>query len=349
LPEADVESSTGEPAPENPSPGATLDAPAAYVVPPDAAGMRLDVFLTQAVGVDSRRRVKAIGRAGGLLLDGKPAKPGWTVQAGQRVMVLPVKVAEDEEEEREPPPPLFDPRILYEDGLLLVIDKPPGIAAHRTEKPRPGETNLADVMERLRPGLSLAGGEDRPGIVHRLDKETSGLMVLARTDAALLALKAQFKARSVEKEYRAIVYGEPRFDSDWIDRPIQPHPEKHDRMVVVKEGGREASTFYEVIERFRGMTYVRCLPKTGRTHQIRVHMASIGHSLVGDRLYRSRNQQQAELPAGAPDPQRHCLHALRLCFEHPHTHERLCFESPLPKDLSDLLAWLRAQGGGAGS
>ncbi len=339
MSEADEVIDPSEPKPER----IALDSPLALVVPDSAAGQRLDVFLTHHAGLESRRRIKAIGLAGGLLIDGRPAKPGWTVAAGQRVLVLPVETkSEDDEEEAPPPLPIAEPRILFEDTLILVIDKPAGISAHKSERPRPGETSVADVFERLRPGLSIASGEDRPGIVHRLDKETSGLMVLARTDDAMFALKAQFRARSVEKEYRAIVFGEPRFDSDWIEKPIQAHPEKHDRMIVVKEGGREASTFYEMVERFSGFAHVRCRPKTGRTHQIRVHMASIGHSLVGDRLYRSRNQQQADLPEAAPDPKRHCLHAIRLCFEHPHTRERLCFETPMPADMTALLEWLRA-------
>src|SRR5690606_34803257 len=175
----------------------------------------------------------------------------------------------------------------------------------------------------------------------RLDKETSGVMVLARSDEAMHFLKAQFRARAVDKEYRAIVYGTPRFDSDWVERNLAPHPQKGDRMIAVAEGGREAQTFYAVVERFAGFTHVRCEPKTGRTHQIRVHMASLGHSLVGDRLYRSRNAQQAGLPDGAPDPGRHCLHARRLAFEHPLTRERLAFEAPWPADLEALLAWLR--------
>ena len=321
----------------------TPGSPYAVVVPPEAEGERLDVFLARHTGLDSRTKIKLLARAGGVLLDGRPAKPGVALLAGQRILVLPMDF-EGETEEETPdvaqPEDLAIP-VLYEDPLLLVIDKPAGLATHRPEGRRAGSDNLADRMDRRFSGLSRAGGEDRPGIVHRLDKETSGVIVLARTDDALLALKAQFRARTVEKEYQAIVFGEPRFDSDWIERNIAPHPERHDRMQVVKEGGREASTLYEVVERFVGFTHVRCMPKTGRTHQIRVHMASIGHSLVGDRHYRSRNQQQAALPEGAPDPQRHCLHALRLAFVHPHTHERMEFRAPMPVEMERLLAWLR--------
>ncbi|MGE0143774.1 MAG: RluA family pseudouridine synthase [Planctomycetota bacterium] len=315
--------------------------PVAIEVPAEAEGERLDIFLARGAGLESRSRIKALAKAGGVLVDGKPAKPGQSVTAGQRILVLPLELPDDPAPAPVALLPEVAPRILFEDALLLVVDKPAGLSSHRPEGARPSGGNLADVLESLRPGLSRAGGEDRPGIVHRLDRETSGVMVVARTDAALLALKAQFKARTVEKEYRAIVFGVPRFDSDWIERAIAPHPDRGDRMVVVKEGGREASTYYEVVERFVGFSHVRCKPKTGRTHQIRVHLTSIGHSLVGDHVYRSRNHQQVALPPEAPDPARHCLHAIRLEFDHPHTHERMAFESPMPSDMERLLAWLR--------
>jgi 23S rRNA pseudouridine1911/1915/1917 synthase len=155
------------------------------------------------------------------------------------------------------------------------------------------------------------------------------------------ALRQQWKDRAVAKEYRCVVFGEPRFQSDWIERAIASDPKHPDRMTVVDEGGRESSTFYEVVERLGGFAHVRCVPKTGRTHQIRVHMTSIGHSLVGDRVYRSRLRQHDALPPGAPDPRRQCLHAFRLEFTHPATQEALRFEAPLPADMSALLAWLR--------
>jgi 23S rRNA pseudouridine1911/1915/1917 synthase len=166
-------------------------------------------------------------------------------------------------------------------------------------------------------------------------------MLLARNDEAFHWLRSQFKERTALKEYRCIAYGESRFDSDWIDRPIASDPKAPDRMMVVPEGGRESTTFYEVIERFRGFTYFRCLPKTGRTHQIRVHMTSVGHSLVGDHVYRSRRNQHETLPEGAPDPGRQCLHAYRLEIPHPQTHEPIAFEAPLPADMQALLDWLR--------
>jgi 23S rRNA pseudouridine1911/1915/1917 synthase len=167
-------------------------------------------------------------------------------------------------------------------------------------------------------------------------------MVIAKTEVAMEFLRLQWKERVVEKEYRAVVFGEPRFQSDWIEKAIAPDPRHPDRMTVVDEGGRASSTYYEIVERFAGFAHVRCLPKTGRTHQIRVHLTSIGHSLVGDRVYRSRSRQHDALPAEAPDPRRQCLHALALELPHPVTQERMRFEAPLPADIAALLAWLRA-------
>ena len=190
-------------------------------------------------------------------------------------------------------------------------------------------------------GLPTVPDAERPGIVHRLDRDTSGVMLVAKSQVAFDFLRAQFRDRTAEKEYRCIVYGEPRFQSDWIDRAIATDPKHPDRMAVVTEGGRDSSTYYEILERFDGFCHVLCRPKTGRTHQIRVHMTSIGHSLVGDRVYRSRRRQHDRLPEGAPDPGRHCLHARQLTVPHPVTQQPLTIEAPMPRDLEQLLAWLR--------
>lgn len=238
--------------------------------------------------------------------------------------------------------PVPEIELLYDDPDLCAINKPVGIAAHPPEgRHRPAHTVASWARHRFGE-LPTVSDADRPGIVHRLDRETSGVMLVAKTQVAFDFLKAQFRERTAEKEYHCIVYGEPRFQSDWIERNIgvdQKHPE---RMTVVQEGGRESSTYYEVVEQFDGYAHVLCRPKTGRTHQIRVHMTAIGHSLVGDRVYRSRRQQHRGIPDGAPDPGRHCLHALRLTVPHPLTHEPLRIESPMAADMEQLLAWLRA-------
>jgi 23S rRNA pseudouridine1911/1915/1917 synthase len=306
----------------------------------DQAGLRLDVFLTQQPEIGFRPLAKALVQAGRVAVEGRACKPGLVLSAGQLVAFDP-KPPEMLRRETTAAPPQ-DPTVLFEDEWVLVIDKPAGLVCHPAQvSTRDTRPNVADWARIRVPGLPVLAGEDRPGIVHRLDKETSGVMVLAKTDEAFHFLKGEFRARRVEKEYRAISFGESRFDSDYIERHIGGHPKKGDRMTVVKEGGREASTYYEVVERFAGFTLFHCKPKTGRTHQIRVHMTSVGHGLVGDRFYRSRNHANSHLPEGAPDPARHCLHARRLAFRHPHSHETVAFEADLPPDMADLLAWLR--------
>jgi 23S rRNA pseudouridine1911/1915/1917 synthase len=300
------------------------------------AGRRLDLFLAAQPEIGSRPLAKELADRGRVEVDGRAARAGQVLIAGQEVrFVLPPPA---------PPPapmPDFALRVLFEDPHLLVIDKQAGLHVHPPSGARAPVVSVAALaVARCGPLPSVAGA-DRPGIVHRLDKETSGVMVLAKDEESVHFLKAQFKARTVRKEYAALAWGEARFDSDYIERNLAVHPRYGDRMTVVEEGGREASTYYEVVERFAGFTRFCCVPKTGRTHQIRVHLASIGHSLVGDRMYRSRRIGDASLPQGAPDPGRHCLHAARIELRHPRTHEPVTFEAPLPDDFAALLAWLR--------
>lgn len=304
-------------------------------------GVRLDVFLSRHPKIGSRSRAKELIDAGHVVVAGARAKPGLFLGVGQEVQFdaagAPLPPSSPEEGLPVPTVP-----VLFADPWILVIDKPVGLAAHPPEDRSFRGHTVASWARAMFGELPDPQGEGRPGVVHRLDRETSGVMVLARNEEAWHWLRAQFKTRTVHKEYRAIAFGEARFDSDWIERPMAADPAHPDRQAVVTEGGREASTFYEVIERFDGFTHFRCLPKTGRTHQIRVHMASVGHSLVSDRLYRSRRAQHALLPREAPDPGRHCLHALRLQLPHPGTHEPVEFEAPLPADMTILLRWLRA-------
>jgi 23S rRNA pseudouridine1911/1915/1917 synthase len=305
------------------------------------AGIRLDAFLARQPEVRGRTTARRLLDLGLVTVRGQAARPGLSLPPDAVVEVqLPPSVTEDP---LAPDLPLPAVRVLYEDAWLCVIDKPHGLAAHPPEDRRSRAHTVASWARARFGELPSAPDVDRPGIVHRLDRDTSGVMVVARTQAALEALRAQWQARSVEKVYRCIVFGVPRFQSDWIERAIAPDPRHPDRMTVVDEGGRDASTYYELVERFDGFADVRCRPRTGRTHQIRVHMTSIGHSLVGDRTYRSRQRQHERLPAGAPDPGRQCLHAQHLALLHPHTEERLEFEAPLPADLQRLLDWLRVQ------
>jgi 23S rRNA pseudouridine1911/1915/1917 synthase len=305
------------------------------------AGIRLDVFLANQPEIQGRTLARRLLESGQVTVPGQRARPGLFLAADQEVRIVLAPAAP--KDPLAPDLPLPEVHVLYEDPWLCVIDKPVGLAAHPPED-RDYSAHTVASWARARFGdLPSVEGHERPGIVHRLDRDTSGLMVVARTPPALESLRTQFKERAVEKEYRCLVFGEPRFQSDWIERPIAPDPRQPDRMTVVDEGGRESSTFYEVVDRFVGFAHVRCCPKTGRTHQIRVHMTSIGHSLVGDRVYRSRVRQHDALPSGAPDPGRQCLHAFRLGLVHPATAQRLQFEAPLPKDMVQLLDWLRRE------
>jgi 23S rRNA pseudouridine1911/1915/1917 synthase len=304
------------------------------VVPPEHAGVRIDKVLRDLASGPSRSYLKKLLVSGFVRVNGTPVPPRYAVSPGEEVMVelaggRAVQLLEN-------PPAL---RVLFEDDYILVIDKPAGMAAHPSHNEKGGTVAQA-AQHHCGGNLPKLAGADRPGIVHRLDRETSGVMVLAKVDEAFHFLQAQFKNRTTAKEYRAIVYGVPRFDSDHVDRAIARDPFHPERMRVVREAGKEAVTYYEVVQKFDGFAHVRCVPKTGRTHQIRLHMMSIGHSIVGDRVYRSRNTGGRSLPPGAPAPDRHCLHARSLAIAHPRTHERMTFESEIPADMRSLLEWL---------
>ncbi len=312
-------------------------------VAPDQAGWRLDVFLAKDPRVGSRRIAKGLIDRALVTLPGvrKAPKAGATLAAGQWVEchVLPP-------EPRTPASvamPAEPLRILHEDAYILVIDKRPGLSSHPAEGARIDRVPTVAWLASAHCGpLPTLSGDDRPGIVHRLDRDTSGVMVLAKTEESFHFLQSQFKARTMQKEYRCLSFGEARFDSDWIEGAIADHPSRPERMVVVKEGGRDASTYYEVVERFAGLTHFRCRPKTGRTHQIRVHMEHAGYSLVGDKVYRARSQQHFALPEGCPPAERQLLHAFQLTLTHPWSREVLTFTAPIPPDMEQVLAWVRA-------
>lgn len=315
------------------------DQPLTRTVPPCDAGVRLDVFLASQPEVLSRTQARRMIDLGLVQVPGQRVRAGLTLDRDQAVQFrLDPHAAADP---LAPDLPLPDIRLLYDDPDLCAIDKPVGVAAHPPEgRHQPAHTVASWARARFGELPTVADAE-RPGIVHRLDRDTSGVMLVAKSGHAFEFLRAQFRDRMVAKEYHAIVYGVPRFHSDWIERAIGADPKRPERMAVVDEGGRDASTYYEIVERFDGFCHVLCRPKTGRTHQIRVHMMSIGHSLVGDRVYRSRRRQHDRLPPAAPDPGRHCLHAHKLTVPHPATQEPLTVEAPLPRDLELLLAWLR--------
>ncbi len=240
---------------------------------------------------------------------------------------------------------------LHVDEWMAAIDKPAGMVVHPAKGNWKG--TLAGALkwhlERDGGGLSTAGGAARPGIVHRLDRDTSGVIVVARSEEAHHALARQFERRTTAKTYLAITQGAPRLDRDEIDMPIGIHPYQREKMAVRRDHAtsREAVTRYEVLERFRAGALVRVTPKTGRTHQIRVHLAAIGCPVLCDGLYSGRTSIEPgflRLPAGPPLLERQALHAASLEIDHPASGERLTFSAPLPADLEQMLTALRSLG-----
>ncbi|MDZ4657062.1 MAG: RluA family pseudouridine synthase [Bythopirellula sp.] len=327
-----------------------------FVVPAEAAGQRLDAFLTQQISLTaqipqtSRVRIKRGIDAGTTLVDGVAEKAALRLEAGQHIdFTLPPPPAVGPEPE---PIPLD---ILYEDAAIAVVNKPPGMVVHPARGHWSG--TLASALVHHFGQLSQHGGAIRPGIVHRLDRDTSGVMVIAKTDSAHINLSEQFQNRTVEKEYLAIVLGSPDRDRDIIDFPIASHPSQREKMALLANHStsRPAQTFYEVAERFRGFALIRCFPKTGRTHQIRLHLESIRCPVLCDKLYGGRARLTlAELRSMtrmknlAPEAQhgdvvltRQALHAQVLRIIHPTTGESLEFRAELPADLDHVLMLLR--------
>jgi 23S rRNA pseudouridine1911/1915/1917 synthase len=310
-----------------------------WEVPSEHAGERLDRVLVERYPDESRARLQAWVKAGSVLIDGASApKAGVRLEAGQRIEVIepPARPAVSAEQAAA------QLSVIHEDDAIVVIDKPAGLLMHSAPSTQE-EVSLAELAAAIYPGLPSLQGEDRPGIVHRLDRDTSGLVVIARTEPAMRAMMHQFAEREVQKTYLALVHGDPRFDSDWIEAPIGRSPRQPDRQSILPEGeGRPAETFYEVIERFQLFAYLRCQPKTGRTHQIRVHLMSVDLPIVGDTVYRKRGALERPLPKAAPNPGRQALHAAELSFVHPGTGEPVTYRSDLPAELEALRTWLAA-------
>jgi 23S rRNA pseudouridine1911/1915/1917 synthase len=309
------------------------------VVPHDAAGLRLDRFLAASGHGWSRSQLARWIAAGHVRRNGAPSKPAQFVQPGDVIEVIP------------PPPTPSDlvPQdipldVLFEDEHLIVISKPPGLVIHPAAG-NPDGTLVNALLAHCR-DLSGVGGVERPGIVHRLDKDTSGVLIAAKSDAAHRALSLSFRWRTTDKRYLAVVYGSFKVDEGAVDAPIARHPSERKRMAVVP-GGRPARTLYWVRERFTGCALVECRLVTGRTHQVRVHMAHAGHALVGDPVYAGRQWRTVEDPALAElcrDFPRQALHAWKLTITHPATGVPMTFEAPLPADIAGLLGELRSSG-----
>jgi 23S rRNA pseudouridine1911/1915/1917 synthase len=284
---------------------------------PAHAGLRLDRFLALSLPQFSRARLQDLIRTGAVIWQGKKPRPRETVHAGDvvRLTVPPVETIEAQPEE-------IALRILFEDDDLLVIDKPAGLVVH------PGAGNqthtLVNALLHHCTNLSGIGGKQRPGIVHRLDKHTSGAMVVAKNDRTHQELSRQFADREITKIYLALVTGVLRRRRGTIDASIGRHPQHRKKMAVNAERGRAARTDYRVLGAEGGVSLVECTLHSGRTHQIRVHLHHLGHPVLGDSLY-GRNRQIA-----AP---RQMLHSWKLGFTHPRTKERMLFEAPIPEDF----------------
>lgn len=303
------------------------------------AGQRLDRLLAEALPALSRSRLKVLIEAGLVSRDGAPVTSAAAkVRAGQSFAIIVPETVETPLEAQAIP---LD--ILFEDGDLIVLNKPAGLVVH----PAPGNpdrTLVNALIAHCGESLTGIGGERRPGIVHRLDKDTSGLMVAAKTAAAHRGLVEQFAARSIERSYRGLVWGQPSPARGSLTGNIGRSPRNRKKMAVLKRGGRPAETGYRVLRSFREgrVSEVLCRLRTGRTHQIRVHMAEAGHSLLGDPLYGRGGPRRARaLPAAAEAALsalgRQALHAKSLGFHHPVTGRVLQFDSELPLDMCTLI------------
>jgi 23S rRNA pseudouridine1911/1915/1917 synthase len=325
-----------------------------FAAPPEASGQRLDVFLVQQLSQMSRARVQLLLTQGGVSVDGKPGKASRKLRGGEMISILG---------DPQPPPLHAFPEsialdIVYEDADLAVVNKPAGMMVHAgsglTEDARNRGTLVNALLHHMRE-LSQSGGPLRPGIVHRLDKQTSGLILVAKNDAAHSKLSGMFSRRQVRKTYLALVQGSVEAETGTVNASISRDVVRRTRMTTRREGGRTAISHWKVLRRIEGaygrFTLVSVRIETGRTHQIRVHMASIGHPVVGDTLYGAA-AAIAPLAAAAKRPSkealalprltlpRNFLHAAELEFAHPRTGEKLALASDLPPELKDFMTRL---------
>lgn len=293
----------------------------------ESAGTRLDAFLAAQLPSLTRSAAARLIEGGFVTVDGRPAGKSVRLVGGETVSVT---LPEAEEPEARPEDIPLD--VVYEDGDVIVVNKPVGVVVH----PAPGHpdgTLVNALLHHCAGSLSGIGGQMRPGIVHRIDRDTSGLIIAAKNDAAHLALAAQLADHTLARTYECLAVGNFREDSGTVDAPIGRHPVDRKRMAVVRQGGREAVTHWEVIARYPGVTHLRCRLETGRTHQIRVHLAYIGHPILGDTVY------GAKKPVAGLTGQ--CLHAVGLRFIHPRTGEPVELTCPLPEEFVRMLEKLR--------
>ena len=293
----------------------------------DIPAERLDAFLARSVEGLTRSGAQKLLEEGCVLRNGKPGKKNDKLNMGDTISVT---LPEPKEVDIQPKDIPLD--IVYEDEDVLVINKPKGLVVH----PAAGhqdDTLVNGLLFARKDSLSGINGELRPGIVHRIDKDTSGLLAVAKNDLAHTVLASQLKDHSMARTYEAIVCGNLKEDSGTVDAPIGRHPTDRKKMSIAVRDGRNAVTHWEVIARYRGYTHVRCKLETGRTHQIRVHMASIGHPLLGDTVYGRKKPELGQ------DSQ--CLHAGALCFRHPRDGRPVMVFAPLPEYFQAVLEKLR--------
>ena len=289
----------------------------------DVAGERLDQFLTRSLEGVSRSAAQKLLEDGCVLREGKPGKKNDKLNIGDAISVTIPEPKTVDIEPREMPL-----EIVYEDGDVLVINKPKGLVVH----PAAGhqdDTLVNGLLYAMGDALSGINGELRPGIVHRIDKDTSGLLAVAKNDLAHTVLASQLKDHSMARTYEAIVCGSFREDSGTVDAPIGRHPTDRKKMIVTARNSKHAVTHWDVVKRYRGYTHVRCRLETGRTHQIRVHMAHIGHPILGDMVY---GRKKPELGQSSQ-----VLHAGALCFRHPRDGRPVIVQVGLPAYFTEVL------------
>jgi 23S rRNA pseudouridine1911/1915/1917 synthase len=325
------------------------ETPLEFEIKARTEGKRLDTYLAHRFADYSRRVIQKVIDADAVLVNGRPAKASYRVRPGDLISVrLP------ELPDTTPQPEDIPIEVVYEDEYITVVNKPAGMVTHPAKGNWQG--TLVNALQFHYDTLSTLAGANRPGIVHRLDRDTTGLLVVVKDELTHRKLALSFELREVHKEYLALVYGVPERHSDYIEQPIGFHPTCREKMAIraLSDGAREAVTFYEVVERFRGFALVRCEPHSGRTHQIRVHLTHIGHPIVADRLYSGRERltlgdvEGTERSHDRPTEdrvvtliERQALHAHRLRFRHPITERELDLEAPLPGDMARAIVALQ--------
>ena len=300
------------------------------ILRPDISGERLDAYLARAVEELTRSSAQRLIEEGCVLLNGKPAKKNDKLKDGDEISLT---IPEPKAVDIAPTEMKLD--IVYEDEDVVIINKPKGLVVH----PAAGhsdDTLVNGLLFALGDQLSGINGELRPGIVHRIDKDTSGLLAVAKNDFAHRMLASQLKDHTMARTYEAIVCGSFREDSGTVNAPIGRHPSDRKKMCVTERNSKEAVTHWEVVARYRGYTHIRCRLQTGRTHQIRVHMAHIGHPILGDTVY---GHKKAELGQSSQ-----CLHAGALCFRHPRDERPVMVFAPLPEYFTQVIEKLERMG-----